>query len=421
MPIFQDESSLSSVVPEEVGMSSDKASLLVKELNIRINQGHLPGAVLMAVRNHKIAVHEAIGYRDRIANLPMQKDTIFRIASMTKPIVSVGVLMLAEQGKLSLEDPLANYLPEFENMQVGVEKTNAEGKRELSLVPSRKKITLQDLMRHTSGLTYGWDKNALVDQLYDKHQILSIDQTLDEQMKKLAALPLKHQPGTTWEYGLSTDVLGRVIEVISGDSLDVFLKKNILNPLEMFDTDFGVTPDKLNRMAEAQINPETGQRYINVASGVKPKKFSGGGGLTSTALDFAKFCQMILNKGELNGQVILSRKSIELMTANHLPDTTIYPAANLFEWGSAMPLPAHFGTGFGLGFKVRLEAGKNPSSGSVGDLTWMGIWGTSFVIDPKENLILILLTQQPNRLTEYHRLLRQMGYAMLQHSTQGNL
>lgn len=413
MPIHNDAQTLSISSPEDVGLSTDKAALLVIELNRRVAQGILPGAVLMVVRHNQVAVHEAIGFRDRLDASPMQKDTIFRIASMTKPIVSAAVLMLMAQGKLSIEDPVAKHLPEFANVQVGVEEFQPDGTKTLRLVPSRKKMTLQDLMRHTSGLTYGWDKAALVDQLYDAHQILSMNQTLEEQVKKLAALPLKHQPGTTWEYGLSTDVLGRVIEVVSGEPLDVFLKRHIFEPLGMIDTDFGVNVQNMHRIAETQINPETGERYLNVATGVKPKKFSGGGGLTSTAMDYAKFCQMILNKGEFNGQTILSRKSIELMTANHLPDTTTYPDANLYDWGSAMPYPAHFGTGFGLGFQVRLDAGKNPTAGSVGDLTWMGIWGTSFVIDPQENLILILLTQQPNSLMEHHRLLRNMAYGML--------
>ena len=344
----------------------------------------------------------------------MQKDSIFRIASMTKPIVSICALQLMEQGKLSLEDPVSKFLPEFENIQVGVETTNLSGEKELSLVPPNKKMTIQDLMRHTFGLTYGWVKTALVDQLYESNQVMLMDQTLEEQVKKLATLPLKHQPGTTWEYGLSTDVLGRVIEVIAEESLDHILQRYIFEPLQMIDTQFGFDSQKLHRVAESQINPETGKRFLNLATSIKPKKLSGGGGLTSTAMDYAKFCQMILNGGELNGKKIISRKSIELMVANHLPDQTNFPASTLYEWGTAMPSPSHFGTGFGLGFQVRLEAGRNPLPGSVGDLTWMGVWGTSFVIDPKEKLILILLTQQPNKLIEHHRLLRQMVYSTLE-------
>jgi CubicO group peptidase (beta-lactamase class C family) len=414
MSISRQEQTLTYALPEEVGISSEKSNLLVNELELRVTQGELPGAVLMVVRNHKVVIHEPIGFRDRIEHSKMQKDSIFRIASMTKPIVSICALQLMEQGKLSLEDPVSKFLPEFENIQVGVETTNLLGEKELSLVPPNKKMTIQDLMRHTSGLTYGWVKTALVDQLYESNQVMLMDQTLEEQVKKLATLPLKHQPGTTWEYGLSTDVLGRVIEVIAEESLDHILQRYLFEPLQMIDTQFGFDSQKLHRVAESQINPETGKRFLNLATSIKPKKLSGGGGLTSTAMDYAKFCQMILNGGELYGKKIISRKSIELMVANHLPDQTNFPASTLYEWGTAMPSPSHFGTGFGLGFQVRLEAGRNPLPGSVGDLTWMGVWGTSFVIDPKEKLILILLTQQPNKLKEHHRLLRQMVYSLLE-------
>jgi len=414
MSISRQEQTLTYALPQEVGISSEKSNLLVNELELRVTQGELPGAVLMVVRNHKVVIHEPIGFRDRIEHSKMQKDSIFRIASMTKPIVSICALQLMEQGKLSLEDPVSKFLPEFENIQVGVETTNLLGEKELSLVPPNKKMTIQDLMRHTSGLTYGWVKTALVDQLYESNQVMLMDQTLEEQVKKLATLPLKHQPGTTWEYGLSTDVLGRVIEVIAEESLDHILQRYIFEPLQMIDTQFGFDSQKLHRVAESQINPETGKRFLNLATSIKPKKLSGGGGLTSTAMDYAKFCQMILNGGELYGKKIISRKSIELMVANHLPDQTNFPASTLYEWGTAMPSPSHFGTGFGLGFQVRLEAGRNPLPGSVGDLTWMGVWGTSFVIDPKEKLILILLTQQPNKLKEHHRLLRQMVYSLLE-------
>ena len=414
MSISRQEQTLTYALPEEVGISSEKSNLLVNELELRVTQGELPGAVLMVVRNHKVVIHEPIGFRDRIEHSKMQKDSIFRIASMTKPIVSICALQLMEQGKLSLEDPVSKFLPEFENIQVGEETTNLLGEKELSLVPPNKKMTIQDLMRHTSGLTYGWVKTALVDQLYESNQVMLMDQTLEEQVKKLATLPLKHQPGTTWEYGLSTDVLGRVIEVIAEESLDHILQRYIFEPLQMIDTQFGFDSQKLHRVAESQINPETGKRFLNLATSIKPKKLSGGGGLTSTAMDYAKFCQMILNDGELYGKRIISRKSLELMVANQLPDQTNFPASTLYEWGAAMPSPSHFGTGFGLGFQVRLEAGRNPLPGSVGDLTWMGVWGTSFVIDPKEKLILILLTQQPNKLKEHHRLLRQMVYSLLE-------
>ena len=404
---------LQSVKPEDVGISSAKAALLKQELNDRVSKGELPGAVVMVVRNQKIAMYEAIGFRDRLDQSPMQKDSIFRIASMTKPIISAAVLQLMEQGKLSLEDPVSKYLPEFANVKVGVEKTNDKGQKELVLESPLKKMTLQDLLRHTSGLTYGWDKKSMVDKLYEENQLFNAELTLEEQIKKLATLPLKFQPGTTWEYSVSTDVLGRVLEVVSGKPLDIHLREAIFEPLQMLDTQFGSEPSNLSRMAEAQINPRTDKRYLTLSSGKRPKGFSGGGGLSSTAMDYAKFCQMILNHGEFNGKTILSRKTIELMTANHLPSNTYFPPGYLNEWGSLAPIPEVFGTGFGLGFAVRLESGKNPMPGSVDDLFWMGSSGTSFVIDPKEKLILLMFTQQPNLVFHYHRLLRHMGYAML--------
>jgi len=335
---------LQSVKPEDVGISSAKAALLKQELNDRVSKGELPGAVVMVVRNQKIAMYEAIGFRDRLDQSPMQKDSIFRIASMTKPIISAAVLQLMEQGKISLEDPVSKYLPEFANVKVGVEKTNDKGQKELALEAPLKKMTLQDLLRHTSGLAYGWDKKSMVDKLYEENQFFNAELTLEEQIKKLATLPLKFQPGTTWEYSVSTDVLGRVLEVVSGKSLDIHLREAIFEPLQMLDTQFGSEPSNLSRMAEAQINPRTDKRYITLSSGKRPKGFSGGGGFSSTAMDYAKFCQMILNHGEFNGKTILSRKSIELMTANHLPSNTYFPPGYLNEWGSIAPIPeGHMG------------------------------------------------------------------------------
>ena len=411
---FANAQVLPNASPNMVGISAEKASRLKNEINSRVTKGELPGAVLMVVRNQKIAIHEAIGFRDIADKSPMQKDSIFRIASMTKPITTAAALQLMEQGRLSLEDPVAKFLPEFTNVKVGVEKLNDKGNKELVLEAPLKKMTIQDLMRHTSGLTFGWEENALVDQLYKENKLFNADLTIEEQIKKLAALPLKYQPGTTWEYGMSTEVLGRILEVVSGKPLDVFLDETILAPLGMTDTQFGASEAKLSRMAESQIDPKTGRRFITIATGKKSRGY-GGGGLTSTAMDYAKFCQMILNNGELNGRTILSRKSVELMTANHLPSNVVVPNMYLQDdgWGAITPIPNSFGTGFGLGFSVRLESGKHPLPGSVGDLFWLGGLGTSFVIDPKEKLILILLTQQPNLLIEHHRLLRQMGYSML--------
>ena len=403
---------IESVVPRDVGISESRAEIFRNELQRRVDAGELPGAVFMAVRNGKIAVHQAVGFQDKAARTPMKPDSIFEIASMTKPIVSTAILMLSEQGKLLISDPLSKHLPEFANMKVLVEKIATGEKSEFVLEPVRREITIQDLLRHTSGLTYGLFDKSRVDSMYRDANLLSEDQTLEQQVSKLATMPLKHQPGTVWDYSLSVDVLARVVEVITGKTLDIALNEMIFVPLKMNDTGFWVTSTKLSRLAKSQINPKTGKPFIGSPANALPKLLNGGGGLISTASDYARFSQMMLNSGELEGARILSRKSIELMTSNHLPPTVSFTNAVNFRWGSTGPTPAA-GMGFGLGFAVRLENGRSTLPGSTGELWWLGSTGTNFVIDPKEKLILILLTQQPDRLSDYLNLMRQMGYAML--------
>lgn len=403
---------IESVAPRDVGISESRAEKFRNELQRRVDAGELPGAVFMAVRNGKIAVHQAVGFQDKAARTPMKPDSIFEIASMTKPIVSTAILMLSEQGKLLISDPLSKHLPEFANMKVLVEKNAADEKSEFVLEPVRREITIQDLLRHTSGLTYGLFDKSRVDSMYKDANLLSEDQTLAQQVSKLAAMPLKHQPGTVWDYSLSVDVLARVVEVITGKTLDIALNEMIFVPLKMNDTGFWIPSTKLNRLAKSQINPKTGKPIIGGPANSLPKLLEGGGGLISTASDYARFSQMMLNLGELEGARILSRKSIELMTSNHLPPNVSFTDVVNSRWGSIGPTPA-VGMGFGLGFAVRLENGRSTLPGSTGEFWWLGSTGTNFVIDPKEKLILILLTQQPDRLSDYLNLMRQMGYAML--------
>lgn len=403
---------IESVAPRDVGISESRAEKFRNELQRRVDAGELPGAVFMAVRNGKIAVHQAVGFQDKAARTPMKPDSIFEIASMTKPIVSTAILMLSEQGKLLISDPLSKHLPEFANMKVLVEKNAADEKSEFVLEPVRREITIQDLLRHTSGLTYGLFDKSRVDSMYKDANLLSEDQTLAQQVSKLAAMPLKHQPGTVWDYSLSVDVLARVVEVITGKTLDIALNEMIFVPLKMNDTGFWVHSTKLNRLAKSQINPKTGKPFFGGPANSLPKLLEGGGGLISTASDYARFSQMMLNLGELEGARILSRKSIELMTSNHLPPNVSFTDVVNSRWGSIGPTPA-VGMGFGLGFAVRLENGRSTLPGSTGEFWWLGSTGTNFVIDPKEKLILILLTQQPDRLSDYLNLMRQMGYAML--------
>ena len=403
---------IEKTAPQEVGFSEAHAVNLRNELQRRVDAGELPGAVFMAVRNGKIAVHQAVGFQDKSAKTPMSPDSIFRIASMTKPIVSTAIMMLAEQGKLLVSDPLSKHIPEFANPKVLVEKNSADGKSEFALESARREITIQDLLRHTSGLSYGQFDKSRVDAMYMEANLLSREQTLAQQVSKLATMPLKHQPGTVWDYSLSVDVLGRVVEVVTGKTLDVALNDMVLAPLKMNDTGFWVPSSKLSRLAQAQINPKTGKPYFDRPVDSPPMLLNGGGGMVSTAADYARFCQMMLNMGELEGVRILSRKSIELMTSNHLPPNVGFTNTVNYAWGNLGPRP-EAGMGFGLGFAVRLENGKSTLPGSTGEYWWSGSTGTNFVIDPKEKLVLILLTQQPDRLRDYLSLMRQMGYAML--------
>jgi len=403
---------IESVASRDVGISEFRAEILKAELQRRVDTGELPGAVFMAVRNGKIAVHQAVGFQDKAAKTPMKLDSIFRIASMTKPIVSTAIMMLSEQGKLLISDPLSKHLPEFANMKVVVEKNATDEKSEFVLEPVLREITIQDLLRHTSGLTYGMFDKSRVDTMYMEANLQSQDQTLAQKVSKLATLPLKHQPGTVWDYSLSTDVLGRVVEVITNKSLDIALNEMILAPLKMNDTGFWVPETKLNRLAQPQIDPKTGKTFPVHPVNSLPKLLNGGGGLVSTASDYARFSQMMLNMGELEGVRILSRKSIELMTSNHLPPNVVFTNLVNYKWGSAGPRPES-GMGFGLGFAVRLESGRSTLPGSTGEFWWLGSTGTNFVIDPKEKMTLILLTQQPDRLLDYLNLMRQMGYSML--------
>jgi len=399
---------IESAAPRDVGISESRAEIFRNELQRRVDAGELPGAVFMAVKNGKIAVHQAVGFQDKATKTPMKTDSIFRIASMTKPIVSTAILMLTEQGKLLISDPLSKHLPEFANMKVLVEKNAADEKSEFVLEPVRREITIQDLLRHTSGLTYGIFDKSRVDTMYMEANLQSREQTLAQQVSKLATLPLKHQPGTVWDYSLATDVLGRVIEVITNKPLDIALNEMVLTPLKMNDTGFWVPATKLNRLAQPQIDPKTGKTFPVRTVDSIPKLLSGGGGMVSTAADYARFSQMMLNMGELEGVRILSRKSIELMTANHLPPNVLFTNRVSF-----LAPKLESGMGFGLGFAVRLESGRSSLPGSTGEFWWNGASGTNFVIDPKEKMTLILLTQQPDGLLDYLKLMRQMGNSML--------
>ena len=387
--------------PEEVGMSSKRLNRITERFQKAIDDGNLPGAVINIAREGKLVYSNALGWQDVGAGIKMDQDSIFRIYSMTKPIVSVAAMVLVEQGKLSLTDPISKYIPAFEKMSVGVEVKDEQGNPMLTLEPAKKAITVQDLLRHTSGLTYGvFGQMNQVKKQYVEANLRSQNWVLEDFVNTLATLPLQYQPGTTWEYGHSTDVLGRVIEVASGTTLDKFLEKSIFNRLVMKDTSFGVPHAKHDRIAENTVDRKTGEKIELINVNIPMVFFAGGHGLTSTADDYIRFCQMLLNGGELDGVRILSPKTVRFLSSNHLNE-------DISKGANYLPGP---GYGFGLGFATRLENGQSPWPGSTGEYFWAGYAGTYFWIDPEESLVVSLMTQDPYRRNEHRVLLRNLVY-----------
>jgi len=388
--------------PEEVGLGSERLKRLTDALKTDIDKGTVPGAVVLVARHGQIACFEALGYRDREAGAAMAPDTVFRIASMTKPFTSVATMMLAEEGKLLIADPVARYLPEFADLKVAVDSDNASAKK-LAKEPVRREMTVQDLLRHTSGLTYAHLTGPLLKKAYEAANVADEKQTNAEMAAKLGKLPLAYQPGSTWQYGMSTDVLGRVVEVASGMDLDRFIVERICKPLSLADTGFG--PIDAARTAQPQIDPASGKRPPMRNAAIRPAWISGGSSLLSTASDYVRFCQMLLNGGELGGMRLLSPSTVALMTSDHLaPETRRSPSTPIL-FGALAPTP-ELGIGFGLGFAVRTRVGRNPLPGSVGDFSWSGVTGTYFWIDPKQQLIAILMMQAPAQRLHYRYLMR---------------
>ena len=383
--------------PEEVGLSSAALDRLSSAIKDRVASGHVPGAVALVARHGKVAYFESFGAANPVTGAPMGNDSIFRIYSMTKAVVSVGVMMLWEEGRLLLGDPIEKYLPEFASMNVGVIKGET-----LETVPANRSITVQDLLRHTSGLTYEFRGNSLVHKTYMDARVMRLKQTNTDQSQMLAKLPLLHQPGARWEYSRSTDVLGRLIEVIAGQTLGVFLSERILGPLGMTDSGFSVPEKDHGRIAEPFAkDPENGTD-ISLLDVKRTALFeSGGGGMVATTMDYARFLAMLLGNGKLGDTRLLGRKTIELMTADHLGTVT----------GPADLLPP--GHGFGLGFAVRTAAGMAPFPGSVGNYYWGGAAGTTFWVDPAERLFAVMMIQAPVQREHYRLLFRDLVYAAI--------
>src|SRR2546423_13595534 len=343
--------------PESLGLSPTRLQRMSDAFKRDIDKGTIPGVTVMVARRGRIGRFEALGRQSPTASAPMALNSIFRIFSMTKPIVSIGIMMLLEEGHFLLNDPVAKYIPEFAEQKVGIENNG-----KLELVPLVRPMTIHDLLRHTSGITYDHTGNGLVQQLYQQSRLRSRKITNAEHATLVAGLPLMCQPGTEWNYSRSTDILGRLIEVVSGKTLGAFLTERILAPLQMAESAFHTGAENANRLAEPfPTDPWSGEKVQLFNMLDKPAMESGGGGLVSTTMDYARFCQMLLNGGTLDGNRIIGRKTLELMASDHL--------------GPKVRLESHLvpaGYSFGLGFAVRPQPGMAPFAGSVGQsfLQW---------------------------------------------------
>jgi CubicO group peptidase (beta-lactamase class C family) len=385
--------------PEPLGLSPARLQRMSDVFQREIDKGTMPGATIMVARGGQIGWFDALGQQNPAGSAPMTRDTIFRIFSMTKPIVSVGVMTLLEEGHFLLDDPLAKFIPEFADQKVGVENNG-----QLDLVPLKRAITIQDLLRHTSGITYEHTGNGLVQKLYQQSRVRSRKINNAEHAALVASLPLICQPGAEWNYSRSTDILGRLIEVVSGKSLGAFLTERILAPLQMSETGFFTGDENAHRLAEpAATDPWTGDAVQLFNMIEKPVIESGGGGLVSTTMDYARFAQMLLNGGTLDGTRIVGRKTLEWMASDHL-DPTVKIQGTLTQ-------PGH---SFGLGFGVRTQEGIAPFSGSVGQFFWSGMGGTFFWIDPEEDLFAIFMSQAPGQRVYTRTLVRNLVYAAIE-------
>ena len=398
--------SLPTARPEQVGLSSERLGQLTAILKADVKKGVIPGAIILVARHGKVAWFETVGVRDPATRAPMSRDAIFRIYSMTKPITSIAAMMLLEEGKIALGDPVSKYIPQLRGLMVGVEKPDGAGQPTLELQPARREMTVQDLLRHTSGLTYGFFGPGLVKKMYVDGKVWNDYPSNAEFVERLAKLPLLYQPGTTWDYSHSTDVLGRLIEVVSAQTLSQFLKARIFDPLVMRDTAFYVT-DKSKH--ERIVEPFPNDRSIGIDADFNDPRVvqqweSGGGGLVSTTMDYARFLQMLLNGGSLGAKRLVSPKTVAYMTADHLG--SVVTPGPLY-----LPGP---GFGFGLGFAVRKEAGVSPLPGSVGEYNWGGAGGTFFWVDPKEDLFVLYMMQSPKQRLPYRALLKDMIYGAVE-------
>jgi len=390
---------LPQVRPDKIGLSPARLQRMSDAFKREIDKGTVPGVTVMVARRGQIGWFEAIGRQNPAASQPMAKNTIFRIFSMTKPIVSLGIMMLLEDGHFLLNEPVAKFIPEFAKQKVGIEHNGR-----LELVALQRPMTIQDLLRHTSGITYDHTGNSLVQQLYQQSRLRSRKITNAEHAAMVAELPLICQPGAEWNYSRSTDILGRIIEIVSGKTLGAFLTERILAPLQMAETAFFTGEENAGRLAEPfPTDPWSGEKVQLFNMLDKPAMESGGGGLVSTTMDYARFCQMLLDGGTLDGTRLIGRKTLELMASDHLGPSVAIKGTLL--------TPGH---GFGLGFAVRTQQGIASFPGSIGQFFWSGMGGTFFWIDPKEELFAIFMSQGPGQREYTRTLVRNLVYAAVE-------
>jgi CubicO group peptidase (beta-lactamase class C family) len=385
--------------PESVGMSSQRLARIGAALKADIDNGRMPGAVIAVARKGKLVYYEAFGFLDKSKGTPMPKDAIFSIASMTKPVVAAAALTFWEENRLMVHEPVGTYLPALKNMSVAVLRRDGSGSDTFDREPARRQPTIQDLMRHTAGFTYGNQGTTALHKAYPGGSgNVAETMTGAEFVDALAKLPLHYQPGTRWDYSYGLDILGLALESVAKAPLGRVLQDRIFGPLGMTDTAFTVTPNKAARIARAlPTDPITGQPQ-SIRDQTRTWKFECGGGcLTSTALDYLRFAQMLLNRGVLDGTRVLGRKTVEYMTADHLgPDVNVASLHNF-------PVEHIDGYGFGLGVAVRRVPGVAGIMGSPGDYRWSGAQGTLFWVDPKEELAVVYMAQTPGAIRAHYR------------------
>ena len=397
--------------PEDVGLSGSQLGRVKDWAQHLVDDGRLAGVTTMVARRGRVAQLHCCGLADRAAGTPMAPDTIVRIYSMTKPLTSLAIMMLYEQGLFQLDDPISRFLPSFTHMRVA-----SGGQRgKIDTVPAAREITFHDLLTHTSGLTYGFMQSTLVDGLYRDRGIdfQTADCSLGELVERVAGLPLLAQPGAEWNYSIATDVLGHLVAVISGEPFGDFLRRRVIEPLGMVDTGFHVPEQKHARFAANYARNADGELALIDDPATSPYRAprlicSGGGGLVSTAGDYMRFCQFMLNKGVLDGVRLVGRKTIELMTSNHLRGDMAAMGMPRFSESS------YEGVGFGLGFSVTLDPARAQILGTPGEFAWGGAASTAFWVDPAEELAVVLLTQlMPSSTYPIRRELRVLTYAAI--------